>query len=248
MDEARRQMFRIMARTAYGLDYLVLTKRPGHARTLWKELLEVYRDELELAVGIEPRLKPALEYTRRTGMMPNIWPGTTAEAQRYVRQRFDELCGIPAVRRFASIEPQVEPVEIGEYLSKNADLPGSDGLHWIIQGGESGNADNIRPFHPDWARKTRDECAAAGVPYFLKQWGEVLPADHATVDVIDKPHHLIWHEKSIPVKDQTEMANMQAEQKAGRVALPMIGYRVGKKSAGRTLDGRTHDAIPVSVF
>lgn len=248
MDEARRQLFRTMARTAYGLDYLVLTKRPGHARTLWKEMLEVYRDELELAVGIEPRLKPALEYTRRTGMMPNVWFGTTAEAQKYVVQRFDELCGIPAVRRFASIEPQVEPVDIEAYLSKNPDLPGSDGLHWIIQGGESGNADAIRPFHTDWARKTRDQCEAAGVPYFFKQFGEVIPLDQAAESHLDKPHHVIWYDKAVKAGDKDGMDLMREAQQKGRVALPMVGYRVGKKNAGRTLDGRTHDAIPVSAL
>jgi protein gp37 len=46
-------------------------------------------------------------------------------------------------------------------------------VHWVIVGGESGHG--ARPMHPDWARSLRDQCAAAGVPFLFKQWGEWMP-------------------------------------------------------------------------
>lgn len=49
-------------------------------------------------------------------------------------------------------------------------LEGEAALHWVIAGGESGP--KARPMHPDWARSLRDQCAAAGVPFMFKQWGE----------------------------------------------------------------------------
>lgn len=39
----------------------------------------------------------------------------------------------------------------------------------VVAGGESGP--NARPMDPDWARSLRDQCEAAGVPFFFKQWG-----------------------------------------------------------------------------
>ena len=88
-------------------------------------------------------------------------------------------------------------------------------LDWVIVGGESGPA--ARPMHPDWARALRDQCAAAGVPLFFKQWGEFRPAG--------------------PGEDLSV---------SGVVAIGPDGLvrRVGKKAAGRHLDGVLHDAMP----
>jgi protein gp37 len=46
-------------------------------------------------------------------------------------------------------------------------------INWVIVGGESGPG--ARPVHPDWVRSIRDQCVAAGVPFFFKQWGEWSP-------------------------------------------------------------------------
>lgn len=85
-----------------------------------------------------------------------------------------------------------------------------DLLDWVVVGGESGQ--KARPMHPDWARSLRDQCAAAGVPFLFKQWGEWLP-DNQNSDV-SPPH-----------------------DKNGAI-------RVGKKRAGRLLDGVQHDGYP----
>ncbi len=57
---------------------------------------------------------------------------------------------------FASVEPMLGPIDV------RGDLPG-----WVICGGESGSS--ARPMHPAWARGLRDQCAAAGTPFFMKQ-------------------------------------------------------------------------------
>jgi protein gp37 len=101
-------------------------------------------------------------------------------------------------------------------------------LDWAIVGGESGHG--ARPMHPDWALSLRDQCAAAGVPFLFKQHGEWMPADRDRGTVTLRfesadetgPRQPDWH-----------------EWPDGQIAA-----RVGKKAAGRLLDGRTHDEFP----
>ena len=119
-------------------------------------------------------------------------------------------------------------------------------LDWVIVGGESGPG--ARPMHPDWARSLRDQCAAAGVPFFFKQWGEWMPAeavanDHNGVDFVPMlPMDKItrwrrWDGEQCRPARKDESVNEFFEP--GTLAVP-----VGKKRAGRTLDGVTHDAMP----
>jgi len=92
---------------------------------------------------------------------PHVWVGTTVEDQERAKQRLPILSRIPAAVRWVSYEPALGPIKWGQHLKK---------LDWIVCGGESGP--QARPMHPDWARSTRDECQAAGVSFFFKQWGE----------------------------------------------------------------------------
>jgi protein gp37 len=92
---------------------------------------------------------------------PNIWMGVSVENQVFAF-RAQRLAEVPAVVRFLSVEPLLGPVTL--------DLTG---IHWVIVGGESGPG--ARPMHPDWARSVRDQCAAAGVAFFFKQWGGRTP-------------------------------------------------------------------------
>ena len=89
---------------------------------------------------------------------PNVWLGVSVENQRWTA-RIDALREIPAAVRFLSCEPLLGPLEL--------DL---GGVGWVIAGGESGP--RARPMRPEWARGVRDQCLAAGVPFFFKQWGE----------------------------------------------------------------------------
>lgn len=87
-------------------------------------------------------------------------------------------------------------------------------IDWIICGGESGKA--ARPMHPDWARSLRDQCVAAGVPFLFKQWGEFSPDEVGPEDL-----------------------------RSGRLPPGHVDFlKVGKKAAGRLLEGRTWDEVP----
>ena len=89
----------------------------------------------------------------------NVWWGVSVEDRRYGLPRVDALRAAPAAVRFLSVEPLLE--DLGA-----VDLTG---IHWVINGGESGHG--ARPLDPAWVRSLRDRCAAAGVPFFFKQWG-----------------------------------------------------------------------------
>lgn len=92
---------------------------------------------------------------------PNVWFGVSVELNKYLN-RVKLLKKVPAAIRFLSCEPLLGPLP-------SLDL---EGIQWVIVGGESGRSrDKVRPMHPDWVRDIRDKCAAAGVAFFLKQWG-----------------------------------------------------------------------------
>jgi protein gp37 len=135
------------------LDWLLLTKRPENVLSM------VPADWL---IGCK-------------GFPQNVWIGTTVENQKYANERIPELLKIPAPVRFLSVEPMMGPVDFGNIYGRSDSVEvwgksGLKGIHWVIAGGESGHA--ARPSHPDWFRSLRDQCAAAGVPFFFKQWGE----------------------------------------------------------------------------
>ena len=92
----------------------------------------------------------------------NVWAGTTVESQSMARARIGELRKVGARIRFLSVEPMLEEVS-----------PDLDGIHWVICGGESGPG--YRRINPAWVRSLRDQCTAAGVTFFFKQWGGRTP-------------------------------------------------------------------------
>ena len=96
---------------------------------------------------------------------PNLWMGVSLEDARYTF-RVGHLQAAPAAVRFLSCEPLLGPLD-------DLDLVG---VHWVIAGGESGA--NARPMDPDWVRSLRDQCRAAGVAFFFKQWGGRTPKSH----------------------------------------------------------------------
>lgn len=92
----------------------------------------------------------------------NVWIGVSVETSAQL-DRIDHLRTVPAAVRFVSAEPLLGPLN-------GLDLVG---IHWLIAGGESGPG--ARPVHPDWVRALRDQCQAAGVAFFFKQWGGRTP-------------------------------------------------------------------------
>jgi protein gp37 len=88
----------------------------------------------------------------------NVWQGVSIESESYTG-RVEQLTRVPARVRFLSVEPLLGPIPV---------LP-LGGVDWVIVGGESGP--RHRPVRPEWVRGIRDQCRAAGVPFFFKQWG-----------------------------------------------------------------------------
>jgi three-Cys-motif partner protein len=96
---------------------------------------------------------------RFAGELPHVWWGVSVENRRHGLPRIEHLRGAPVPVRFLSVEPLLE--SLGEVNLQ--------GIAWVIVGGESGHG--ARPIDPSWVRALRDQCEAAGIPFFFKQWG-----------------------------------------------------------------------------
>jgi protein gp37 len=99
--------------------------------------------------------------SRRIDWPDNLWMGVSVERADYTF-RIDDLRSSGAKVRFLSLEPLLGPLD-------GLDL---DGIHWVIVGGESGPG--ARPLQETWVVGIRDQCHAAEVPFFFKQWGGVF--------------------------------------------------------------------------
>lgn len=180
--------------------FIVLTKRPGRALQLFHNWGLVPDDFL----GVPPSGE---------AFPKNIWFGVTVENQTRADERISLLLEIPAAVRFVSVEPMLSAVDLAYLCFNGADSFGTlPGLDWIICGGETGP--DARPMHPDWVRSLRDQCKAAEVPFFFKQWGEWFP---------DAKRY--FHAQS---------------QIFGNTAI----FKIGKKAAGHMLDGKEHREFP----
>lgn len=117
-------------------------------------------------------------------------------------------------------------------------------LDWVICGGESGT--NARPMHPDWARSARDQCAAAGVKFFFKQWGKWLPGENWGPEKAGDPWPLAkWQDGETGQHSAARDNGGPGWMHFGTVGEPgAFALGVGKKAAGRLLDGHTHDEYP----
>ena len=112
---------------------------------------------------------------------PNICLNVTVCNQKEADEKIPVLLQTPAAKRGVSIEPTLGAVDLREWLweptghfrnhdgKRQLELVRTRNLDWVICGGETGPG--ARPMHPDWARSLRDQCVAAGVPFFFKGWG-----------------------------------------------------------------------------
>ena len=103
----------------------------------------------------------------------HIWLGTSAENQLFYDSRVEALLSTPADVKFISAEPLLGPIDL-----KLDRYP----VSWVIVGGESGPG--RRPLDKDWVRDIRDQCAAAGVPWFYKQGNASAPGQDNLLDGI----------------------------------------------------------------
>jgi protein gp37 len=235
----RADLFALIHATP-NLDWLLLSKRIGNAAAMMNAATGAVMDDFCGAP------------TWERSPWPNVWLGATICNQAEADRDVPKLLRVPAAVRFLSIEPMLGAINLvaaraiapedRPFLQKDSifcDDPhcyrpgrnhyarefncrwglepkGLPGVDWVIVGGESGP--HARPMHPEWVRSVRDQCAAAGVLFLFKQWGEWLPSDAEDQPVYRGEHCYIggpWH-----------------------------AYKVGKKTAGRLLDGITHDGYP----
>jgi protein gp37 len=157
-DEFIAEVFAVMA-LAGRHTFQLLTKRHGRMRSLL--------NKRAFPKLVENRALKRNEYAKHLEWpLLNVWLGVSVEDQQWASIRIPALIDTPAAVRWISAEPLLGPVDLN-YTDKDALVDG--GLDWVVVGGESGPG--ARPMDPDWARRLRDECAAASVPFFFKQWG-----------------------------------------------------------------------------
>jgi protein gp37 len=174
LDAPRARLWALIRDTPH-LTWLLLTKRPQCADGLWTEA-----HTTALANG------GSFDYRARDTWQPNIWLGTTVEDQRRADERIPHLLRVPAAVRFLSCEPLLSEVLLHRWFAGSGQWPAdaAGGIDWVIGGGESGPG--ARPCDVAWLRSLRDQCAAAGVPYFNKQLG-AKPVESGAAVKLDDP-------------------------------------------------------------
>jgi protein gp37 len=96
-----------------------------------------------------------------------IWHGITTETQKWLDLRWPHLRDVDAEIRWLSIEPIFDAIHLpDDFLSFGK-------RSWVVLGGQSGAG--ALAMHPRWGRHLRDQCVEAGVPFFFKQWGSLIP-------------------------------------------------------------------------
>jgi protein gp37 len=187
--------------------------------------------------------------------LPNVWLGVSTEDQQRADERVPDLRATPAAVRWVSYEPALGPIDFDELFFgrvvvrlptnrapptqpiSSADTlgdvirtlggtiaPMEGDIDWLVCGGESGQG--ARPMHPAWARSARDQCAAAGVPFFFKQHGNWLHMPERA------------HLRDFAREPWDRVASKISEVR------PALMFNVGKKAAGRLLDGIEHNGMP----
>ena len=229
--------------------FLLLTKRIGN----WRKRLDEARNAAY--VGAQYDLAGWIGEWQQGRAPANVWLGDTICNQEEADRDIPKLLAVPARVRFLSIEPmlglvdlrgvpvsgsghsEADPIILANVLKRVAAWPRLPQIDWVICGGESGP--QSRPMHPDWVRSLRDQCAAAGVPFHFKQWGE-------------------WR---VPVAGETFNTSMGRDQRVPAFIVAPAGtvhcfeneatrhggramVRVGTKAAGRLLDGIEHNGFP----
>ena len=210
------QIFAVM-KLAHWHTFQVLTKRPERMR----------------------------EYlSTRSAAPPNVWLGVSVEDQATADERIPLLLQTPAAVRWISAEPLLGQVSLDRIRYPNFRVTGSaltgagyagNRLDWVVVGGESGR--NARPMHPDWVKSLRDQCKVFDVPFLFKQHGEWLATSFCDDETVMLPS-----KKTVYVRPDGTFHD-------GSDGIDFFGGDeetawVGKKAAGRMLDGIIYDQYP----
>lgn len=167
---------------------------------------------------------------------PNVWLGTTVENQDEAVRRIPHLLNAPAKVHFLSCEPLLGRIH----------LPRQDTywnpIDWVISGGESGP--NARPWHPDWARSLREQCADMNIPFFWKQNGEYSQEDSTrrAEPMALANDGTLYRSRDIAWPDGVRYGEA-IRANHDKAHLTMV-YRTGKKRAGALLDGQAWRQFP----
>ena len=232
-DEWIDKQFAIMALTPHH-KHMILTKRSDRMRRYMLEMAAGKRPISHTACGFLPdrdygEVFDHIHFTfwpdsihkyRSKGRklpemfkpIPNVWLGVSAENQEWANKRIPDLLATPAAHRFVSCEPLLGPINLYDAMWAGKDW--RENLFASIDWIIAGgeSGPKARPMHPDWARKLRDQCAENGTSFNFKQNGEWVSV--SDVEGSGKHYHF---------PDGTTVR------------------KVGKRAAGRLLDGVTHD-------
>lgn len=211
------ELLELIDATPY-LDWLLLTKRIGNAVKRLTEALQATQSVY---------MRGYIERWLAGNPPVNVSLGATVVNQPEATRDIPKLQATPAVVRFLSIEP----------LLGEVNLPGLDGIHWVIVGGESGP--KARPMHPKWVKGLRDQCEAAGVKFFFKQWGTWANSEEAGLDL-----NLCYEKSETGGWVELDGSYSEGENAAPRSAKAVHVFKLKKQISGRLLDGRTWDAVP----
>lgn len=243
--------------------HMILTKRSARMREYVKTREGMGNAEICRAINAIPygigNRKGALEIP-----LPNMWLGVSVEDQTRADERIPDLLATPAAVRFISAEPLLGPVDLAcikhpdvagasievlkgfewsppdRQFQISVPMPprnwtagiGLSRINWVIAGGESGHG--ARPMHPDWARSLRDQCAAAGVPFHFKQWGEWRDqGGHVPIPRRNHQSHICYLDKD----------SGKCKPNPNRFSDETM-IRLGKGKSGRLLDGVEHNGMP----
>jgi protein gp37 len=253
-DEWIDRIFAVMA-LAPRHTFQILTKRPARMRAYCSgdRREEIFYAAVDLATAYEISFDWPLR---------NVWLGVTAEDQTRADERIPDLLATPAAKRFVSVEPMLGPVDLTDipWPADRPRFPDTDDLSdsrsalhlidgarldWVIVGGESGPG--ARPMHPAWARSLRDQCKAAGVPYFFKQRGEWSWMEDPMSPTFDEENETT---PELPSDWRTQDRNVICMRSDGTRVDGYGGgdeeflFRVGKARAGDRLDGLEHKEFP----
>lgn len=249
-------------RTTEMLDWLLLTKRP-------EQIIRRLRAAMNHAGahGMDELLVWLDRWVMKGEPPENVWLGITAEDQDHLAHRAWILAQVPAKIRFLSVEPMLGPINIRKVMNRwgttwdvltgrildSVGGPAQTGaFHWVIAGGESGP--KARPSAVRWFMDLWDQCNAAQVAFLFKQYGEWAPAPwkllreegetdaayKARSDAVGATHAISFTGHARKLDHAPWSIERAASNPPGHYGI----RRVGKKAAGRLLEGFLHDGIP----
>ena len=225
--------------------FQILTKRPERMRDYCKGLdhNRIAQAAMYFMFDDPDSVFDFVGHAMQYGKLKNVWLGVSVENQETANERIPFLLDTPAATRFLSSEPLLGSIDFyaasAEWFKRGhapwQNAPILTGIDLIITGGESGP--KARPMNPDWARSLRDQCKAAGVAFFHKQNGEWAPAEcFERRNGIIKGATFItgeWQYWDETFPDDGVHVDGQPDV-----------FRIGKKTAGRLLDGCEHNGFP----